>query len=351
MITYGSGNILNADTDALVNTVNTVGIMGKGIALQFKLAYPDMYKKYVSDCKQNRVELQKMHVYRLDAIMRPYYIINFPTKAHWKSNSQLADIEGGLHDLARVIDEYGITSIAIPPLGCGLGGLQWSQVLPLITRILEPLSDVNIIIYPPAGSPSSQAIVTSDEHVSLTVVRATIVELISRYNQIALCSTRLEAQKLLYFATEAGIATAFDFEKKQFGPYSRKLHQAIIGLEGRYIKGYGDGCGGLNSGWAQIMTVPAVLPEVRNYLADYPTVMASIERVERLVTGFETPLGMELLATIHWIITRENPNAGCDIEMLTSEIGKWARRKAKLFKPDHIEMALSRLREEGWIPS
>jgi O-acetyl-ADP-ribose deacetylase (regulator of RNase III) len=154
--TRGAGNLLTQDVDALVNTVNTEGIMGKGIALQFKKAWPAMFKDYEAACKRGEVTLGRMHVWETGSVTGPRYIINFPTKRHWRSRSELIDIETGLHDLTRVIRELGITSIAIPPLGCGNGGLDWREVEPRMLRSLEPLAGaVDIRMFAPVGAPSA----------------------------------------------------------------------------------------------------------------------------------------------------------------------------------------------------
>lgn len=349
MIELTTGNIIRADADALVNTVNTFGVMGKGIALQFKLAFPDMFKRYASDCKQQKLQLGQMNVYATGSVMPPSYIINFPTKAHWKSKSSISDIEAGLNDLARVICELDIKSIAVPPLGCGLGGLNWSDVLPLIQDKLGSLAGVRVIVYQPIGSPPALEMVTNSREKPLTLVRAAVVKALALYNQSAFCATRLEAQKLAYFLTEAGIATGFQFAKKQFGPYAPNAHQAILALEGLYLKGYGDGCGGAQGGWANIMVIASVLPEVDQYLAAYPDVLAAVDRVDELVAGFETPLGMELLATIHWIAKHEDSRAIDDLGVMTQRINDWTQRKARLFTPALITLAHTRLREQGWL--
>src|SRR5690349_18305845 len=131
------GNILEADAQALVNTVNTVGVMGKGIALQFKKAFPEMFEAYEAACKAKELQPGRMHVYDRGSLLNPRYIINFPTKRHWKGKSKLADIEVGLDALVGELESRGITSVAIPPLGCGHGGLDWEVVHPLIERAME----------------------------------------------------------------------------------------------------------------------------------------------------------------------------------------------------------------------
>ena len=152
MIEFTQGNLLEARTEALVNTVNTEGVMGKGIALQFKQAFPAMFREYARACAAGEVKLGRMHVVDLGGQPGgPRWIINFPTKGHWRSKSQMADVEMGLQDLVRVIREAGIQSIALPQLGCGLGGLSWDQVRPRIEAALAAVPEVKALVFGPAG--------------------------------------------------------------------------------------------------------------------------------------------------------------------------------------------------------
>ena len=152
MLTEERGNLLQAPADALVNTVNTVGIMGKGIALQFKQAYPGNFRAYETACQLGDVRLGKMFTYETGLLDGPRFVINFPTKGHWRSKSKLSDIEAGLADLREVIRERGIDSIAVPPMGCGNGGLAWGDVRPLIEAALGDLPGVHVMLYPPQES-------------------------------------------------------------------------------------------------------------------------------------------------------------------------------------------------------
>ena len=148
---YTHGNLLESDADALVNTVNTVGIMGKGIALQFKNAFPTNYTTYVNACKRLEVTLGRMFVHDRGHHAQPRWIVNFPTKGHWRSRSRIHHIEAGLTDLRQVISEVGIPSIAIPALGCGHGGLEWTDVRPLIKEKLDDLQ-TKVLLYLPNGT-------------------------------------------------------------------------------------------------------------------------------------------------------------------------------------------------------
>jgi O-acetyl-ADP-ribose deacetylase (regulator of RNase III) len=156
MIEIVQGNLLAAKVDALVNTVNTEGVMGKGIALQFRQAFPAMYKAYVADSKAGRVKLGEMNVFDLGGLLDygPRWIINFPTKGHWKSRSRLGDIAKGLESLTVTVCDLKIRSIAVPPLGCGHGGLDWNDVRPLIEKAFAKIPEVRALLFAPSGAPA-----------------------------------------------------------------------------------------------------------------------------------------------------------------------------------------------------
>ncbi|MCF0093110.1 hypothetical protein B0E54_01936 [Micromonospora sp. MH99] len=153
MIILSHGNLLNAEADGLVNPVNTVGVMGKGIALQFKRAHPANYAAYRTACRERRVELGRMFIFDSGRPGPQRYVINFPTKGHWRTDSKLDDIEAGLADLVHVVDEKKINSVAIPALGCGNGGLNWNDVKPLIKSAFATIPEVRILLFPPEWAP------------------------------------------------------------------------------------------------------------------------------------------------------------------------------------------------------
>ena len=159
MIEITQGNLLKAPAEALVNTVNTVGVMGKGIALQFRQAFPEMYRAYEKSCKDGDMQLGQVQVYDLGGLVGgPRWIINFPTKGHWREASRLADVESGLIDLVTKVRKLGIRSIAIPALGCGNGGLDWNEVCPRIEQTFAALPDVQVFLYEPTGAPKSAVV-------------------------------------------------------------------------------------------------------------------------------------------------------------------------------------------------
>ncbi len=151
MIRSTKGNLLTAPVEALVNTVNTVGVMGKGLALQFREAFPENYKAYREACARGELAVGRMFVTENLSGTNPRYIINFPTKAHWRDPSRLEYVTAGLKDLAHILRERQIQSVAIPPLGCGLGGLQWAVVKPLIIAALDEMPEVNILLFEPVA--------------------------------------------------------------------------------------------------------------------------------------------------------------------------------------------------------
>ncbi len=172
MIRFKTGNILAEDAEALVNTVNCVGIMGRGLALQFKKAFPENFRAYAEACEHGKVLPGRMFVFETRTLTNPRFIVNFPTKRHWRNNSRIEDIDAGLVDLARAIRTHGIRSLAVPPLGSGLGGLQWSQVLPRIEEALLGFNSLDIVIFEPRGAPNAERVAHSREARAMTPGRA-----------------------------------------------------------------------------------------------------------------------------------------------------------------------------------
>jgi O-acetyl-ADP-ribose deacetylase (regulator of RNase III) len=343
MIKLTQGNLLEAGTEALVNTVNTVGVMGKGIALQFKRAFPENYAVYRGACERGEVQPGRMLVFETGWMSPPRYIFNFPTKRDWRSPSRMEDIEAGLAALAEEIASRGIRSIAIPPLGCGNGGLDWSQVRPRIERTLADLKDVEIRLYEPAGAPDPRSMPERRKKPPLTPARAILIELLARYGELGYSRTLLEVQKLAYFLQEAGQPLKLRYARGKYGPYAHNLDKALQQLEGHYIVGLGDAA----HPRAEIGLLPGAVEEAGKTLSAQPEARQRFDRIAALIEGFETPYGLELLASVHWVARKEDPPAG-NPEQATEAIRAWTQRKAHLFQPDHIQTAWSRLLEQGW---
>lgn len=344
VIDFVKGDIIKADTEALVNSVNCVGIMGRGIALQFRKAFPDNYKAYVAACDRNDVQPGRMFVFETHSLTNPKYIINFPTKRHWRGRSRVEDITTGLDALVNEIQSRGIRSVAIPPLGSGLGGLDWKLVEPLVTLALSRVPQVRALVYQPSGAPAPTAMAKPSKVPTMTAGRAALVGLMDRYLRGLLepFISLLELHKLMYFMQEAGEPLRLRYVKAMYGPYGENLRHSLNAMEGHMTFGYAEGGDQPDK---LIQVVPGAIAEAEQFLADHPDTLARFERVVDLVSGFETPFGLELLATVHWVATREGAATRDDVVHQTYG---WNDRKRR-FSPDQIALAVSVLREKGWV--
>ena len=355
MITFHKGNLLDAPVDALVNTVNTVGVMGKGIALMFKEAFPENFRAYVDACKRKEIRVGHMFVTESSRFDGPRWIINFPSKKHWRQPSRLEWITEGLTDLRRVIAEKGIQSIALPPLGCGNGGLEWSTVRPEIERALAPLAGVDVQVFEPTEKYQNVAKPTGV--VKLTPARAMVAEMVWRYWVLGSDCTYLEVQKLGWFLERAiqklALPNTLDlqFTADRYGPYSERLRHLLNGLDGSYLhcdKRLGD-AGPADTIWFD----EAMRPRVELFLKqdEHRHLMKIVEMTAGTISGFESPLGMELLATVDWLVERER----CDpkVDAIRAGLGRWpagpeaAERKLRLFNDRLISLALERLAQSA----
>lgn len=344
MIEYTRGDILKCEAEALVNTVNCVGVMGRGIALQFKNLFPANFKAYAAACKRQEVQPGRMFVFDTGELTLPRYIINFPTKRHWRGKSRMEDIESGLVDLVAVIREHSIRSIAIPPLGSGLGGLEWAQVRPRIEAALRELEDVQVMVFEPAGAPAADTMKHQREVPKMTPGRAALVELLNRYLRGLLDPfvTLLEAHKLMYFMQEAGQPLRLRYTQAPYGPYAENLRHVLREVEGHLISGYADGGDAPDK---RLQLVPGAADDAEAFLAADADTRERFERVADLVEGFETPFGLELLATVHWVMTRQGA-AGLD-EVIEKTYA-WNERKRQ-FSPRQIGIAVDCLTRKGWV--
>ncbi len=301
MIEEGHGNLLTADVDALVNTVNTVGVMGKGIALQFKRAYPANYKAYRAACARDEVRLGRMFVVDSGALGLRRYVINFPTKGHWRSAARIEDIEAGLEDLVRVVRELGVGSIASPALGCGNGGLAWAEVRPLIERACARIPDVRAVVFAPAGAPAPASMPNATRRPRLTALRA-----------------------------------------------QDRLGHVLDTLEGHYLTGFGDRSARVTE-LAPINPTAGAVEEAQAELDLHPDDAERVSALLALVDGFETPYSLELLATVHFAASQ--PPVSGDPKVLADRVAAWSLRKARLFTVEHVHLAARRLAEHELLPA
>ena len=345
MLKLKRGNLLEEKTEALVNTVNCVGVMGRGVALQFKRAFPENFKRYQKACKNEELQPGQMFTVTTESLLAPRYIINFPTKRHWRQKSHLEDIQAGLIALVKEVKALDIRSIAIPPLGCGNGGLNWTDVKPLIVQAFEPLPEVEVILFEPAGAPAASEMMVATKKPKMTSARAVLIRVLELYGLSGYRTSRIEIQKLAYFLKAAGepALQKLQYQKFHYGPYAHNLGHALQRMEGHYIQGYGDG-----SDRAQIQVLPAGHEAANDFLAHEKTASQCLEQVSRLIEGFETPYGMEMLATLHWV-SQEEPMAAQDCQVAIQQVEEWSDRKKNLFKPHHLVIAWNHLKAQGWL--
>lgn len=344
MIEFTRGDILRADTEAIVNTVNCVGVMGRGIALQFKKAWPDNFVAYAAACKLNDVQPGKMFIYETGQLANPRFIVNFPTKRHWKGASRIEDIESGLNSLVDDIKKYNIKSIAIPPLGAGLGGLDWAIVREKIEMAMKPLENIRVLVFEPAGAPDNDIMVHSQDVPKMTAGRAVLIELMQRYLNGLLdpSISLLEVHKLLYFMQEAGEPLRLNYQKAHYGPYAQNLRHVLNAIEGYFVSGYADGGDNPDK---ELRIVPGATQEAQLFLENHPCTRERFDRVSRLVEGFESPQGLELLSTVHWLNKYEDAKTTADVINRTHS---WNHRKQQ-FTSRQIIIAKKALDTENWL--
>ena len=330
------------DVDAIVNTVNCVGVMGKGIALQFKNKWPDNFKAYASACKSSHVVTGKMFIYNLGAIATPKYIINFPTKDHWRRKSKIEYIKDGLDDLVTQIQILNIKSISIPPLGSGNGGLDWNDVKQLITKAFMELPDVEVRLFEPVGTPAANSMEVNTSKPNMTAGRAAILKLLDIYGTLNYGLSKIEVQKLAYFLQESGEDLKLKFVKHNYGPYADQLRHVLNRMDGHYIQGVG---GGVVT--SEIRANNKALSEAETFIHQSGTsdLNKHIERVAALIQGYQTSYGMELLATVHWVVKH---NTVKTLDQLVATVHKWNSRKKDIMRPEHIGIARDHLIDKGW---
>ena len=285
-----------------------------------------------------------MFVYESGRMTNPRYIINFPTKRHWRGKSRIEDIDAGLEDLIRQIQARNIRSIAIPPLGTSLGGLNWADVHPRIEAALQELDDVKVMLFEPGSGPVDDRPNRSTDVPNMTPSRAALVALMYRYVCVLLDPfiTLLEVHKLMYFMQLADEPLKLEFQKAPYGPYAENLRHVLRRVEGHLISGYRDG--GV-APYRQLELVPGAIEDATAFLDSRPETKKRLARVAQLVEGFESSFGLELLATVHWVAT-EHPSSTDD--ELTAHTYAWGYRK-KQFSKRQIHLALQTLRDKNWL--
>ena len=343
-IHFIQGNLFEANADAIINTVNCVGVMGKGVALEFKYRWPDNYKAYKQLCTQNIIKIGEMFVYDRGGMFddtKPRFLINFPTKQHWRGKSKIEYIELGLNDLIKQLKKHSIHTVALPPLGCGNGGLDWHDVKPLIQNAFALLPEVNFFVYEPEAS-----VVKTPEYINQleikTPVRAVFIKLLGDMEiSFGGAFSKLVLQNLVYFLQVAGLKFNVQFSKGTRGPYSEQIKQAIMAME---AQGYLEPA---NFDKNTFQVSSRAYPAADDFLDncdDAEKLKKIAERVSLLIEGFESPYGLELLSSVYYILTHENIR---DTDSLTQEIDRWKGKQK--FPKEYILVAQKRLRDDRFV--
>lgn len=352
MISYIEGNLLTDRAEALVNTVNTVGVMGKGIALMFKERFATNFALYAAACKTKQVKVGQMFVTETGELNGPRWIINFPTKDHWRGASRLEWIESGLTDLKRVLRERGIASVAIPPLGAGNGGLDWPAVKSRIDAALGDMEGVEITVYEPSDKYRNVAKRAGVER--LTPARALIAEAVRRYWVLGMECSLLEIQKLAWFLERCTDHLQLqndlnlEFKAHRYGPFAPKLNHLLNNLDGSYLhcdKRIADA-----TPWDVIRFDDSRTELLQSFLkSEAKHVMPVLELTGSVIDGFESPFGMELLASLDWLLSKENVVP--QVTELQEGLAHWpadtangaGTRKSQIFDERSVQIALKHL--------
>lgn len=339
MIKFLTGDLLKANAQALVNTVNTVGVMGKGIALQFKEAFPYNNKVYIQACKKDELEPGKLLTVRdSNLLYGEKLIINFPTKKHWRHPSKYEYIEKGLASLRELIEKEDIKSIAIPPLGAGNGGLEWEKVKPMITTALSNLP-IDILIYEPNAH--IKEILQKQEQkksIDLSPARASLLYGLFAFESFGEYSSLFAANKIAYFLQRLGQDLRLNFKAHHYGPYATGVEKVLYHLNGVFLRG-------LEQGQAKPFEPLKLNYEKWDMVNKYVQEMNTEERdrINKLVfflKNFTSELSLEILATVDFILV-EHPNY--DVNEVISAIERWNVRKKELFKVGSIKRAFEHL--------
>jgi O-acetyl-ADP-ribose deacetylase (regulator of RNase III) len=335
------GDMFAEPVEAIVNTVNCVGVMGKGVALEFKNRWPKNFRAYKELCDAKKLKPGQMFVFdtnELFASEGPRYLINFPTKNHWREKSRIEYIADGLDALLQVIAKYRIKSIALPPLGCGNGGLDWKEVRPLIEAKLQSLRGVDVILFAPKQASDDPEYVNSD--LLMTHPRAVLLKALNDLERFFDGSfDRVSLQKIAYFLQVLGVEFKLAFSRNLYGPYSETLKLAFIALEHRGM------ISGFLTGDRQTHVTNSGCAAADEFLSTHsPEASKVIDRLSKLVQGYESPYGLELLSSVHWLSRHEGH---LSVDRIVEEMMGWSERKRNAFSVDAIRAAYERLKEDG----
>lgn len=350
------GDLFSSQAQTLTNTVNTVGVMGKGIALEFKKRFPDMYEDYARRCEEGRVQLGQPYLFKA---LFPPWVLNFPTKEHWRSLSRLDAITAGVDYLADHYRLWDIESLAVPPLGCGEGGLEWRVVGPALYRGLAKL-DIPVELYAPFGTPheelqpeflaGSAAIQAPESKMPVAgVVLASIVEHISTHSHHYPVG-RIVLQKIAYFAAQAGVPTGLEFERRPYGPFAEGLKRLMgqmvnNGLIVERPKG-----NRIENGPG-----PTLDDAQRAFAEETERWRDEVERVTDLFLRLPSARKAEIAASVHYAATslgnrnRARGHGPVEEEDVIAEVLRWKERRQPPATRAEVASAVHTLAHLGWI--
>lgn len=339
-LTFKTGDMFQESAEAIVNTVNCVGVMGKGVALEFKHRWPENFKAYKRLCDSQQLRPGKVYVHQVGDMLTDgrRFLVNFPTKDHWRAKSKMEFIDTGLDDFIAQILKLKIKSVVMPPLGCGNGGLDWSEVKALLTDKLTPIEGVDFIVFAPGGDAQTQS-----AGIKMTFERAVLLK---AFNDLAVYFdgylTRITMQKITYFLQEIGVAFGLDFKRNEFGPYSADLKDAFESMERQGL------ISGFTSQERETVVSKAGVELAMSFLQADQLTKANemIERVSQLVDGYESPYGLELLSSVHYLANHEERKSVDDI---VAALGQWGERKGLKFDAAVVDGAYQRLTEDRLV--
>jgi len=338
MINYIKGNLFESSAEAFVNTVNTDGIMGKGIALQFKKMFPTNFKLYKDECKNGKFGIGDLIVTRDQNILTgEKLIINFPTKTSWRAPSEYDYIEKGIQELIHVINKNKISSIAIPPLGSGNGGLQWHKVKSILESRLSDL-ECSITIYEPNDQVRE---VLNKERVKLTPARGMLLYMLFDLVRNGEFVSEFSSEKVCYFLQRFGGEEYFKlkYTPNFYGPYSGKVKHVLNYLNGSYIMGYG---GKDKKPFDELSLLTDSESQVYKYINENENLKEIVEKTSAFLKGFYSLFGLELLSTVDFI---GNKNKTSDEAIISTELANWSNRKKTLFSNHKfLEISINHLK-------
>lgn len=345
MIEYARGDILEADTEAIVNSVNCVGVMGRGLALQVKKAFPETFARYKAVCERGELEPGRVFIHDRGALLPvdgPRYIANVPTKTHWRPPSKVQYIEDGAEALVREVKRLQITSIAVPPLGCGGGGLDWQKVEPVLVAAFEAIPQVRVVLYPPHERAEADAAVPGTDlppAATLTRGRALLIDGINAGSSVETLHRWTEGHAVAYLLQQGGEPLGLTFRIRPRGPLAGGVDHVL-----RHLCASG-ALHGVEEGHTFRIAQDAV-HRAASVIATHPDAGQRADRVRTLVSGARVP--PETLAMVLWMVS-DGSNPPANVRSAIEQIHALGTGTRERFSASDIQAAWGQLGTHGWI--